>query len=65
MKIGRNQNEVLVYDLNKINFYLEHGIKPKRIGVNDKTNCCYLVFDYYETKDIYQLWCKRWDEMHK
>ena len=62
MRIGKNQNEVLVYDLNKINFYLEHGIKPKRIGVNNKTNCCYLVFDYYETQDVYQLWCKR---LHK
>lgn len=65
MKRGRNQNEVYIYDLNKINFYLEHGVKPKRIGVNDKTNCCYLVFDYYQTQEVYQLWCKRWDEMHK
>ncbi|MDU1203892.1 MAG: hypothetical protein E7A06_13225 [Clostridiales bacterium] len=59
MKKGRNQNEVYIYDINKINFYLEHNVQPKRMGVNNRTNCTYLVFDYYETQEVYTLWATR------
>lgn len=62
---GKNENEVYVYDLNKINFYLEHGVCPKYIGSHKVTHNVFAVFDYYDTQEVYTLWCERWDKLHK
>lgn len=56
-------NKVYIYDMKKINFYLANNVQPIEMGWNPTSRTCYLVFDYEDSKEVYEKWVSQGDRL--
>ncbi|MCT4543506.1 MAG: hypothetical protein N4A63_08190 [Vallitalea sp.] len=59
------ENVKYIYNLDQINFYLENGIKPRKIDIHKVTKKAFAIFSTEETEVVYQKWCKQCKEYNK
>lgn len=52
-------NKVYIYNPEQARFYISNGVNPIDLGVNKRTKKPYYVFDYYESAEIWNMWCNR------
>ena len=49
-----------IYNMEQAYFYIEKGVKPLgKPEVNPKTNKIFFKFNFDDTKEVYDLWCKK------
>lgn len=53
------KNVKYIYNPTQANFYIENGIKCLKTGINPTTNKVFWAFNWYETIEIYKIWCER------
>lgn len=56
-------NKVYIYNLKQADYYMRNGVKPLDKGIHNVTGRRYYVFDYYETRLVYDKWCKKCDKI--
>ena len=57
-----NKETIAIFNMRQANFYMEHGVRPVKIGFNSNNNKYFLLFIKGETREVYGLWM---DECHR
>ena len=51
-----------IYNVEQANYYIQEGVNPVGVGINDRTKAVYFKFIRKETNNVYGLWltkCKQ------
>ena len=58
--IMKNSNrKVYIYNPVQARYYIQNGMRVLSVGVHYKTHKAFWVFDYDETKEVYENWVYR------
>ena len=52
-------NKVYIYNPAQARYYIQNGMRVLSVGVHYKTHKAFWVFDFDETKEIYEKWVYR------
>ena len=61
----KESNVVYIYNVFQCNFYLSKGCRLLETGLHPSTKKTWYKFDYYDTQNAYDEWCKRKNELIK
>jgi len=50
---------VYIYNPSQASFYMENGIMAKSTGVHPETKRVWYKFSFYESTNVYDVWCSR------
>lgn len=56
---------VYIYNVEQANFYLNNGVIPVEMGVNDKTGRVYFKYTKHDSQPIYDKWLKICESIRK
>ncbi|TDP52291.1 hypothetical protein [Aminicella lysinilytica] len=45
-----------IYNIRQANFFIEQGIHPLGVGVNQSSNNFWVAFNYYDCQPLYEKW---------
>lgn len=52
---------IYIYDINRANYYMEHGVICRGTGINPKSKMTWFKFVREETNEVWDKWVKQCD----